>query len=438
MRRVAWVLCGLLLVGLPVGSQAASAFADPAFERQWGAGEMVTPNFWGPLSTAKAGQQEPYREAGGGMRLVQYFDKGRMELTNGVVTNGLLTSEIIRGQVQTGDGAFENRSPPTTPIAGDADNAGPTYADISLFAKQLLQPATSTLNAAVSLTITVPPMPPNGFAPPTVTTGAGDDSDAALRIAGFDMQTQHNIPAAFANYRNTAGLGTIGLAISEPFRANVKVGGQMKPVAIQLFERRVLTYTASNPEAFRVEMGNVGQHYYQWRYVSTPGALFRSADVTNTYTAVSQQNRFAFSFPKTWETSRGERGANTVYRYVSVDTFGSIRIDVLDAPAGQSLDTLIDAVNADYFMRFPTAKYGPKGRQATMLGGQPAVLVDVITASMRGSTSYTALYNGKIYIVEFTTVPGNLASAFQREADVLINSFVFCPTSGCTQVNTAP
>ena len=37
---------------------------------------------------------------------------------------------------------------------------------------------------------------------------------------------------------------------------------------IQIFERRVLTYTASNPAAFKVEMGNIGQHYYQWRYAA--------------------------------------------------------------------------------------------------------------------------------------------------------------------------
>ena len=39
---------------------------------------------------------------------------------------------------------------------------------------------------------------------------------------------------------------------------------------IQLFERRVLTYTPSNPDAFKVEMGNIGQHYYTWRYASSP------------------------------------------------------------------------------------------------------------------------------------------------------------------------
>jgi len=36
---------------------------------------------------------------------------------------------------------------------------------------------------------------------------------------------------------------------------------------VQVFERRVLTYTPSNPSGWQVEAGNVGQHYYAWRYV---------------------------------------------------------------------------------------------------------------------------------------------------------------------------
>ena len=39
-----------------------------------------------------------------------------------------------------------------------------------------------------------------------------------------------------------------------------------KDVLVQAFERRVLTFTPTNSPAFQVEMGNVGQHYYRWRY----------------------------------------------------------------------------------------------------------------------------------------------------------------------------
>src|SRR5262245_47123770 len=79
------------------GAHAATSFANPAFQTQWQQGEAITPNLWGPLANAKDGQQEPYKEAPGGTRLVQYFDKGRMELTGGAVTNGLLATELIHG-----------------------------------------------------------------------------------------------------------------------------------------------------------------------------------------------------------------------------------------------------------------------------------------------------------------------------------------------------
>src|SRR5690348_2139881 len=111
-------------------ASAATSFANPAFQAQWQAGEAITPNFWGPLSLAREGQQEPYVEAPGGQRLVQYFDKARMELTNpatGVVTNGLLATELITGRLQVGDNAFQTLSPAGVPVAGDPDNIGPTY-----------------------------------------------------------------------------------------------------------------------------------------------------------------------------------------------------------------------------------------------------------------------------------------------------------------------
>ena len=37
-------------------------------------------------------------------------------------------------------------------------------------------------------------------------------------------------------------------------------------VLVQPFQRRVLTYSPDNPSGWQVEMGNVGRHYYLWRY----------------------------------------------------------------------------------------------------------------------------------------------------------------------------
>jgi hypothetical protein len=116
-------------------------------------------------------------------------------------------------------------------------------------------PATSQIGSQVTAVVA---------ADGTVSTNGTSMGNA--NITAFDDATKHNVPGVFANYRDKAGLATIGYAKSEPFLAMVKVGGVQKQVMVQVFERRVLTYTPTNDPAFQVEMGNIGQHYYRWRY----------------------------------------------------------------------------------------------------------------------------------------------------------------------------
>jgi hypothetical protein len=61
-------------------------------------------------------------------------------------------------------------------------------------------------------------------------------------------------------------LYVLGYPTTDAFWTRVRVGGVEREVMFQAFERHVLTYTPSNPRPFQVEMGNVGRHYYQWRY----------------------------------------------------------------------------------------------------------------------------------------------------------------------------
>jgi hypothetical protein len=285
MRRIIAIAgsCAILLSlfhGAPAG--AASAFASAAFRQQWQAGEAVTPNFWGPLATAHEGQQEPYKEAPGGQRLVQYFDKGRMELTDGTVTNGLLATELVTGRVQMGDKTFESRPPPAIPVAGDSDNPGLTYAALAGTAKALFDAAPARTGGVTQ----------------AVVSAAGDISvgttsaDSLATFAAYDATTKHNVPRAFADYRARAGLPTIGYALSEPFFTTVKVAGVQRQVMVQVFERRVLTYTATNPAAFQVEMGNVGSHYYQWRYGASnvPAPAANSSPSSDIVTATPTLN----------------------------------------------------------------------------------------------------------------------------------------------------
>ena len=107
MRR-GWIIGGVMLIflGMTAFPAGAATFASPAFQTQWVAGEAIQTDFWGPpVATSDSGRKEYYKDAPAGHRLVQYFDKGRMEWTDppGRITNGLLPVEMIRGRVQFGD-----------------------------------------------------------------------------------------------------------------------------------------------------------------------------------------------------------------------------------------------------------------------------------------------------------------------------------------------
>ncbi len=274
MRRITcvqWLLASALiaLVLHPITAvRAAGSFATPAFQQQWQSGEAAIPNFWGPLPTAHDGQREPYKEAPGGQRLVQYFDKTRMELTNGssgIVTNGLLTVELKTGRVQLGGDTFDQRTPARVNIAGDPGNSGPTYADLSKMPGK------------------VPQFPNREASPLRYENGdfraiALDESLPVNNLPRNDFYTYLEDPTGrygqfvftpFAQFIQSLPLPisqTTGYPISPLFFAPVQIGGKATYVLMQAFERRVLTFNGDNSPAFRVEFGNIGQHYYRWRY----------------------------------------------------------------------------------------------------------------------------------------------------------------------------
>jgi hypothetical protein len=276
-KPIALLVATLMMFAVLPSVRAADTFADPLFAQRWQQDEQIMPNFWGPLATAGAGQYEPYLFAEAcppqppGMprpcdppgiftrRIVQYFDKGRMELRDessphASVTAGLLVTEMMTGKVQTGDTRFDQQTPAAVPVAGDASNTFPLYRDL---ATSLAATQTATVDAPVQLLLT--PQGGTTIAPP---------SDAGAVIASVDTATGHGVARAFADFRSHVGLDNVGLALTEPFWADVAIAGQQRRILIQPFERRVLTYNPANPAQFRVEFGNVGQQYYRWRYGS--------------------------------------------------------------------------------------------------------------------------------------------------------------------------
>jgi hypothetical protein len=237
---------------------------------------------WGQLNGGP--MQEEYAEAPGGTRLVQYTDKSRMELTDpsapvGIydtwrVTNGLLVQELMSGRLQVGHEAFEMREPADVIVAGDPTGPGPTYRQFAGLIGEPMPAAGTPVTALIE------------------SSGAirTDDSLAALGVtAALPVpETRHAVANVFVEFLTSSGpayhaeLGYFdgplfehlfypaGLPLTEAYWTTVSVLGAPTLVLVQAFERRVLTYTPTNPDGWKVEAGNVGAHYYRWRYGREP------------------------------------------------------------------------------------------------------------------------------------------------------------------------
>lgn len=258
-----------------VGNQ----YAYPEIGKLWGDADAATLNgksrrgwVWGTGPSVPA-LLESYDEGVDGQRVVQYFDKSRMEVTSPqgdrnslwFVTNGLLTKELVSGKMQVGNGRFENRTPANIPVAGDPDSPlAPTYATFENLATlpgfEQARRATNRTGQFVSDTLD---------RQGNITQG----SSGGLKYANYDPQLGHNIPDALWSWMNNPARSGIdnwvfvlGYPISEPYWVQVNIGGKPARVLVQLYERRTLTYNPANPVEWQVEMGNIGQHYYRWRY----------------------------------------------------------------------------------------------------------------------------------------------------------------------------
>lgn len=271
-------------------------FADDAFRRIWERNDRPVEQVqtdrswtWGPNSPFNGSEQ--YKQSPYGRRLVQYFDKARMEINNpnkdkddfDYVTNGLLVREMVSGNVALGDNPdeIEKRTPSIEPVAGDPSNVndlGPTYASFKeIAALNNDHPAQNRIGQAVRQTFNrrsqIGELPTDQAALATYS-----------KIAVFEPILKHNIPDKFWTFITQTGpvwennrlapQGSLfprweffmGLPVTEPYWVRTKVGGIERWAMVQLFERRVLTYTPTNRPGFEVEMGNAGQHYYKWRY----------------------------------------------------------------------------------------------------------------------------------------------------------------------------
>ncbi len=340
---------------IPAFSASAVAPDPPHFERTWARtdrpvaeGAAIRTWLWGQDANTEV-LTEDYRESPGGIREIQYFDKSRMEITNPngdpnsiwFVTNGLLVVELTSGRMQTGENSFVNQKPAVVNVAGDPnDPDGPTYVTI---ASVLNQPA-----AAEGSLVT------------QVIDRAGNITDNPSLsnqnvIAGrFVPETNHTVAQPFWEFMNSSGTVWVdgqfqtqnlfenaffatGFPISEAYWATVRVGGEAKFVLLQCFERRCLTYTPSNSAEWRVEAGNVGRHYYTWRYEHS-GEVVTKRVSASSGGSVSLGSGAAVEFPP------GALSEDTDVTIRSVDEQQVPQSPLGSGTAGQGID--VDIGNA--------------------------------------------------------------------------------------------
>ncbi len=238
---------------------------------------------WGPGAISGL-MEEQYAEGEDGTRMVQYFDKSRMEMPVGDaddydkksawhITQGRLAYELMSGRIQIGDNEFIDNGPSHRSAAGDInDTTAPTYAVLG----QHMDTAARDTGGVITQS-----MDRDGNI-----TDDYDYKHYGITDYKYDAVTNNNIASVFWKFMNSTGLVydhghhkahsghlfenpyyAVGRPLTEAYWARVAVDGVEQNVLIQAFERRVLTYTPDNPKGWEVESGNIGQHYHHWRYV---------------------------------------------------------------------------------------------------------------------------------------------------------------------------
>lgn len=295
IRRAGALLIAGLLLSTSILPASAVIEAEEAFLNTWArtdqpvkTGDAVRTWIYGPEpATSVIG--EAYREHPAKTRPVQYWDKARMEVNDPnadpddtwYVTNGLLAKELMTGRMQFGDTHHEQYDPANVHIAGDRSDDVPTYETFGGLMDEYYDPPGSTL-PAVPITQTV-----------NADGVVGNEGALAVydvRVGHYVPETRHAIASVFWEFMNSSGavvpdglsgeivnerlfenpFYAVGLPLTDAYWVYVEVRGEPQWVLVQAFERRVLTYTPGNSEGWQVEAGNVGQHYYIWRYGEAP------------------------------------------------------------------------------------------------------------------------------------------------------------------------
>ncbi len=227
---------------------------------------------------------EPFKESPQGLRLVQYWDKTRLEITDpskppgapDYISGSSLVRELMNGEAQVGAKTFLALGPAKIPLVGDPQdfsNPALTYATLAPYASlKDDNRAEKLLEATVSTTFDKKGKP------------VKDPALAfyQIKIGYYSQDTGHNIPTIFWEFLNRTGplykdgnyqtarlfdWNTLaGFPLTEAYWTKTLEKGKLVDVLVQAFEKRILTYTPTNQAGLQVDWGDSGKQYFRWRY----------------------------------------------------------------------------------------------------------------------------------------------------------------------------
>ena len=273
-----------------------------------------------------------------------------------------------------------------------------------------------------------------------------------ITVSFVDEITKHGIAKPFWDFMNSSGTIWDGSAYVQgplflnPFFAtgrprteaywdDILVGGNTKLVLTQCFERRCLTYTPSNSELWRLEMGNIGQHYKDWRDaaptatptattpVGTPTATMSGPTATSTSTS-----------PAPTATSTTVPATNYVYdsqfgsqSQAANDMLGPVDIAFDSSGNMYVVDSIADRIQ----------KYSPTGvwmENWSSTGNSPlqfdspfGIAIDTagnIYVADTGNNRVQKFNSNFVFLLSFTAPPGGFNGPIGVAADTLGNIYI--------------
>jgi hypothetical protein len=249
----------------PVHHSESPVFATPAFQRTFVAEAATTTqglDLWGsePLSW----RVEPYAGAPNNRRVVQYFERGRMEVETGSnqVTLGSLARELTIGEIDLGDGVVQERQSPDISIdSGEIDSRVPTYLTLSRFVGQREEDRTGErITSWIDRSGVV----------------SRSSTPQVLRFGEYVEESGHNLPDVTvqlfdqSEFQDRKWIEYLGYPITEPFWTEFRRKDEMLPSLVQVFERRVLIYSPDLEASRAFTIASSGRHYSWWRYGTEP------------------------------------------------------------------------------------------------------------------------------------------------------------------------